>query len=189
MDIPIGTTFKYIKILFSIKDILLNVYHWCLPAYRIIVFGASGTGKTQLIAQMRGLKLKDQEMTSNVHKHKITLKGRRIILYDAPGHKSMQDLRERLKDMITKEKIKGVINVVSYGYAERDGADLSKIFQAGSLSVKDDCLRTSRKYEIGQLKEWVNSINNDNRIKLIIFQIYDNIINWWHGSTIVRCHC
>lgn len=169
----LATLFKYIKLMFSINTIIRKLCYainYCKCPYRIIVFGASGTGKTQLIALLKGDKLKDHETTYDTHKYTIHLKdnGRRIVLYDAPGHKSMKGLRKDLKDAIIRDKIKGVINVVSYGYAERSGTDLNSVFQKNTSTVKEEYLNNSRTYEISQLKEWVDAISKDNRINWII---------------------
>lgn len=178
------TIIKYIRVFWNIKGFVnkaRSLWHYIQPPYRIIVFGASGTGKTQFISQLREIPPTKPKGTYRLMKHKIVLKnhGRRIHLYDTPGHILSKQARDDIKDEIIQNKIKGIINVVSYGYAEREKADTANVFKAGTNDVKQGYLNDCLNAELKLLDEWVSAISKDNRVKWIITLI--NKADIWSG--------
>ena len=106
----------------------------------------------------------------------------KILFYDAPGHITLKNEREKLQKLIANNKIDGIINIVTYGYNDASEAKDVPIFKSGSQfgEVKEDYLRTNRANELAQLEEWKDRINSYNGIKWTITVI--NKADIWHSQ-------
>mgnify|MGYP002656718658 FL=1 len=58
--------------------------------------------------------------------------GHKIKLYDLPGHVSYKANRDRVIELMAKQKVYGIINVVSYGYHEVQNAQNLKTFKVSN---------------------------------------------------------
>lgn len=188
--------FLIIKDLFSFVysflkwgSIAKKVKYWVIYYFQspinIIVFGESGTGKSQLVSCITG-KPVDKERTRVTQKNTFTLpNGRRVIIRDTPGHNTYKQLRsEECQKFLIKKKVKGIINVVSYGYHEAGAADEVKIFKTGTSDVKEEFLRENRIREISQIDDWMDYVHND-CIQWII-TIINKADIWYKDSPIVN---
>lgn len=170
------------KVSFWIDKISYYINFYFRHPVRVIVFGESGTGKTQFINSL----LKDnfkKGRTRLTERRRLVLKnGRKILFLDSPGHQTLKEQRYKLSECISKKKITGIINVVSFGYNESDTAENVKIFKVGTYEVKDEYLRDNRKREISQLDDWIRYINSDNKVKWII-TIVNKADIWYDNKT------
>lgn len=147
------------------------VYFWNYTIYKpakILIIGVSGSGKTQFLNSFLGIPmLQDNRTYVPDNKYFIFDNGRKIQFIDLPGHTTLQGARQKYIDEITKNKIKGIINVVNYGYndAEQNNAD---VFKTGENEVKPAYLIDNRKSELSQLKEWLNRIHGESKPDWII---------------------
>jgi len=139
------------------------IYYFCSPI-NVILFGESGTGKSQLANCITGSNLASKKRTRVTEPKTFTLpNGRRINIMDTPGHKTYSPQRRELcQKFINKKKIRGIINIVSYGYHETDVANEVKIFKNGTYEVKEEYLRENRNREIEQISEWIDYITHEN---------------------------
>lgn len=154
--------------LFKFASIYKKTKYWLIYYFRapitIILFGESGTGKSQLLNCIVGENNAPVQRTRVTDTRTFTLpNGRRVNIIDTPGHKTYSHQRIILcQKSIIKKKIKGIINIVSYGYHETDVADEVKIFKNNTSEVKEEYLRENRKREVAQIEEWIDYIRNEN---------------------------
>lgn len=171
--------FKWAKLMPKIKYIVN--YYFASPI-NIVVLGASGTGKSQFTKFFSGDSSKSIHRTRQVVIRTFTLpNGRRIKYFDLPGHDSYALIRKDVfEKFIIRNKIKGIINVVSYGYHEYENKEELKIFKTGTYDVREEYLRENRNREIQQLDEWT-SYNLYNHISWIITIV--NKADIWHENS------
>lgn len=157
-----------LKISFWIEKITYISNFYFRSPVRVIVFGESGTGKTQFINSLLSNNFTKGRTRLTERKRMILNNGRKILFFDTPGHQTLKEQRYKLSEFISQKKIAGIINVVSFGYNESDTADGVKIFKVGTDEVKEEYLRENRKREISQLDDWIRYINAENKVKWII---------------------
>ena len=150
---------------------------------KIAIYGDSGVGKTQFLRTLTGKNsyLVVRDRTRNTVRHKMTLRtGRKIMLIDISGHASNKASRDSVLNDITRGKIKGLINVVNYGYQDSEllQAAPDQVFKVGSSEVKPEFLKENRKREIQRTKEFVERIGPDVKMKWVITLI--NKADIWH---------
>lgn len=160
-----------------IDGIIYVFNYYCRSPYRVAVFGTSGAGKTEIIRALveEPVGERDPERTGFYQKKVMQLKnGRKILLIDAPGHSTLVTERNAVTEMIVGKKIKGIINVVTYGYNEAIETEDVTIFKVPSTSssvtreVKDEYLNTNRKNELNQINEWSKFITGKSKIEWVI---------------------
>lgn len=176
------------KASYWINKIKYNFNYYARAPIRVIIFGESGVGKTQFINSL----LNRPESTNRTRQIEpstmILSNGRKVVLFDTPGHQSLKQERYRMAELITKKKIKGIINVVNYGYNEVDTIDAVKIFTEESSSiVKDEYLKENRKREISQLDDWLRHINAKSSVQWVITVINKADI-WFENQSAVLAH-
>jgi len=141
---------------------------------RIIVFGVSGTGKTQFINSLRG-KLSVPTRTLANHTFDYAIDDYPIKFLDTPGHSTLYDRKKAIQEILA-EGVEGVINVTSYGYEENPEVELSHIFDEEE-NVRESFLSANRQGELERLGEWLPWIDQKNVGWLI------NLVNkadvWW----------
>lgn len=176
--------------LFKFPTIYKKAQYWFIYYFRspinVILFGESGTGKSQLANCIIGSNNPSNKRTRITTKQTFVLpNGRRINIIDTPGHKTYTLQRQELcHKFIVKNKIKGIINIVSYGYHETDVADEVRIFKNNTSEVKEEYLRENRNREIAQVDEWINYLNNKN-IRWII-TIINKADIWYQNHSAVK---
>lgn len=176
--------------LFKFGTIFKKAKYWSIYYFRspikVILFGESGTGKSQLANCIIGNNFLPKNRTRVLDLKTFTLpNGRRIKIIDTPGHKTYTSQRKDVcRKFIDKKKIKGIINIVSYGYHETDVADEVKIFKTGTYEVKEEYLRENRKREIEQINEWIDYITHEN-VKWII-TIVNKADIWYNDYNAVK---
>lgn len=138
----------------------------------VLVYGDSGVGKTQFLQTLTG---KDgyyaPERTRELNHYDLELRsGRQVRFIDTPGHKSNKTVRTSALDDMTKGKIHGIINIVSYGY--QDSEDLQNnpdlAFQNGTNTVKPQYLKQNRMLEIERTKEIIERISSNVKVQWFI---------------------
>lgn len=151
---------------------------------KIVVFGLSGTGKSQFINSLKKhLAIAQRTITTEKVKHAID--DFPIIFIDTPGQSARAYERKKELTDIIKNGVEGIINVTSYGYEENPDFPLENIFTSEGI-VKEDFLKLNRKAEIDRLNEWLPHIE-PNQIGWII-----NLVNkadlWWDKISEVNAH-
>ena len=173
------TSVKYGLAILNMKNLMKKVIYfynrYLRPKKHVIIFGESGTGKSQFLNAILGNPAIESSRTRYTHECTLILEnGRKICFYDSPGHTSLQQDRIRLTDKIRNRKIDGILNVVNFGYSESDTAQSLSIFKVPNdkeqkiREVKESYLNENRKREISQLDEWFNLIRSDTELKWII---------------------
>lgn len=134
---------------------------------KIAVLGESGSGKSCFLNSFGG-KAYTGESTRFIESFKYTLQdGRRVEFFDCPGQASYKNERQKIKTRILNGHFDAIINVVCFGYNESEGTNV-KIFKSGTTEVAQKYLEDNRKFELRQLKEWIDDITGQTNIKLII---------------------
>lgn len=182
--------------------ILVSVHRWtkrCVYLWnycvhkptKVLVLGVSGSGKTQFLNSFLGIPmLEDNRTYVPENKYYIFENGRKIQFVDLPGHVIHIAARQNYIDEITKNKIKGIINVVNYGYndAEVNNAD---VFKAGENEIKSAYLKDNRKNELNQLNEWLPRIHGGSKPEWIItivnkadiwYDKKDDVMNYYESG-------
>lgn len=138
----------------------------------VLVYGDSGVGKTQFLLTLTG---KDSYYapvrTRELNHYELELRSGRLVRFiDTPGHQSDKKARTSALDDMTKGKIQGIINIVSYGY--QDSEDLQKnpdmAFQNGTNVVKPQYLKQNRMLEIERTKEIIERISSNVQLQWFI---------------------
>ncbi len=140
----------------------------------VIVYGTTGAGKTEFIRALleQEVDLMNPPRTRFFEGKRLVLNnGRKIKFFDVPGHSSLKQQRQTVAEKIVKRKIKGIINVTTYGYNDVEEAEdvaIFKIDNPGIPVVKNDYLKKNRQRELEQIREWENYITSYNKIKWLI---------------------
>lgn len=162
--------YGFIKIFFNFtkwgpKIIYFWNYFFSKP-YCVIVYGATGVGKTEFCRSLleRNLELTESPRTVLHQIEILVLKdGHKIKLYDLPGHVSYKANRDRVIELMAKQKVYGIINVVSYGYHEVQNAQNLKTFKVSNgedvLNIDTQFQKDNLQREYEQAKEWRTGAN------------------------------
>lgn len=148
--------------------------YYCRKPVNVIVFGISGAGKTEFVRSLmeQNIDVINPSRTRFYDKKRMILKnGRKIQFFDVPGHSSLKQQRQKMIELITKNKIRGIINITTYGYNDVDEAKDVSPFQVGQSPipiVKQEYLNKNRKREMDQIREWGNFITSSNKVEWVI---------------------
>lgn len=186
----IWETVKLLKYIFKLpkwwEGLVYATNYYCRKPVNVVVYGTSGAGKTEFI---RALLEEDVDVVNpprtrfNSRKRLVLKNGRKIHFYDVPGHSSLKQQRQSVTEMILKKKIKGIINVTTYGYNDAEEAEGVSIFKVDNLGipvVKNDYLNKNRQRELEQISEWEDFIRSSNKIEWVITVI--NKADIWYKS-------
>lgn len=102
---------------------------------------------------------------------------------DTSGHRTVNGGRKKLLNLMTNNKVVGVINIVNYGYqyTEELAEDWNRVFKVGAKEVKQSFLKENRKREIQRTEELLERISPDlKKIKWIITVI--NKADVWYDD-------
>jgi hypothetical protein len=104
--------------------------------------------------------------------YKTTIADLPIVLFDTVGQ-TVQDTTEILEELLEKDKVEGIINVVSYGYV----ANYREIRKEDILS--GDFFVTAREAELEHLDVWLPTLNSKRSVNWIITLVNQADI-WYH---------
>ena len=150
---------------------------------KVLLYGDSGVGKTQFLNTLTGNNIYSTQRTRVTQKRKLILSsGRKIIFLDTPGHQSAEMHRGEILNQISRGKIRGVINVVNYGY--QDSLELQEhpdtAFNVDTKEVKLSFLKENRKLEITRTKEFISRITPNIKLDWVITVI--NKADIWYSN-------
>jgi hypothetical protein len=167
------------------RNLFIQKMKWLITKRKkIVVFGISGTGKSQFINSLKKcLEIPNRTLTTDKTIHDI--EEFPIVFIDTPGHGERFFERKKEITNILKNGVEGIINVVSYGYEENPDAQVGDIFDAKD-NVKDSFLRLNRKVEIERLAEWLPQISPTD-IRWII-NLVSKADLWWDRPDEVKEH-
>ena len=148
----------------------------------IVLFGNSGSGKSQFVTSMKEVvTIPQRNLTTK--KVRLNVEDFPLKFIDTPGHNESIHIRRAEVQNIIKDGAEGIINLVSFGFEETPNADRSVAYDDQD-QIKQDFLEQNRKQEIERLAEWLPQVNPDNT-KWII-----NLVNksdiWWDEHTLVH---
>lgn len=143
---------------------------------KILLFGNSGTGKSQFIEELRG-NVTTAIRTHATQKFKIPVANLPTVFIDVPGQAGYTYQRREQVDFIIQDGVEGIINIVDYGYHEIETPNISQpIFIENK--VNKHILEVNRNLELEQLAEWLPRISPNKNIKWIINLITKADV-WW----------
>lgn len=153
---------------------------------KILILGASGSGKSQFIESLKNSKgLVVVPRTHESESMKIDFFDYPIEVRDTPGHESKKELRLIELDRLILQPVEGIINVVSYGFSEAPEAGRN-IAIKNKILDKDFIIK-NREYEIEQINEWVNRVRPNRNVKWIITLVTKADL-WWENYEEVNEH-
>jgi energy-coupling factor transporter ATP-binding protein EcfA2 len=158
------------------RNKIISFINYLIKENRVILlFGTSGSGKTQFIKSLNN-SVEQALRTHKTKRHKIPIKNMPLKFIDTPGHTEYVNQRRKEIDKIINKGVEGIINIVSYGYNDQEELSDFKVFDVnGKLS--QGYLSDNRHKDIMQLKEWLPRISNKN-VKWIVNLITKADI-WW----------
>ena len=199
-----------LKQIWGIIKAICNIYKWgprliygwnylFSKPYSVIVYGASGVGKTEFC---RALLERDIECTDAprtvIHQveNLILNDGHKIRLYDLSGHISYKMNRNKVIETIARQKSYGIINVVSFGYHEVPNAQNLKTFKVAngdekSYEIDTQYIKENLQREFEQAKEWHTGSHLSTNIGWIItvvnkadiwFAKYDQVMEYYQSN-------
>lgn len=160
--------------------------YYCRKPVNVIVYGTTGAGKTEFVRALMGQNVdvvNPPRTRFYIGKRLVLKDGRKIRFYDVPGHSSLKQQRQAVTEMILKKKIKGIINVTTYGYNDAEEAEDVTIFKVSDSVipiVKNDYLTKNRLRELEQIREWEGFITSSNKIEWVITVV--NKADIWHEN-------
>lgn len=157
-------------------------YNRLKPTLKIAVLGESGSGKSCFLNSFGGKEYTGESTRFTESFIFVLPSGQRVEFFDCPGQATYRNERQRIKTRILNGHFHAIINVVCYGYNESEGTNV-KIFRKGTDGndeVAQKYLTDNRKYEIRQLKEWIDDINSQTKLKWILTLI--NKADVWYDE-------
>ncbi len=161
---------------------------------RVLVFGASGAGKST-VGKLLGEKLTDEDLLRGY------VSSRAVESYDlgktvagsvlvAPGQRLRRHAADELRSMLTTGKVAGVMNVVAYGHHAFDpntAFQEHRAFQPGMTKARflTAYLKDSREEELRELEILVPAIVDCPR-KLWFMTVVTKQDLWWDKRAEVR---
>ncbi len=150
------------------------------PEHYILIFGASGVGKTSMIKCLSGGDpfVNPERRTINVKEHSFELDDFKFTLIDTPGEPTKKDKRiDAIKNVIAKKGASlGVINVVAYGYHEGPRGKYAPIVKG---QVNEEYLADCRKQEMNMIAEWVPVLFGGQMSADWIITVITKADLWW----------
>lgn len=183
------------------KKIQYFFNYYCRSPYNVLIYGCSGAGKTEFIRALLEEPVTEQPAprTQAIDNKKIVFEnGRKIRFYDLPGQAVQRRNRQMATEKIARHQIKGIINVVTYGYNNVEENEIANIFSNDPVSnVKESYLTTNRNAEITQLSEWMEFIHDGCGVECVITVITkadiwdknkEEVMSYYqHGQYYTRC--
>lgn len=146
----------------------------------ILVLGASGAGKTQLIqtlANPLSIPSFGYQRTVSAQNRRLAVDEYPFLLIDTPGQRMDKAVRFRALTAALADKVEGIINVVSFGYHEGEGPKANAVPGSAGNIAKADFLKERRQIELDLLSEWVPLV--DSTISRWILTVVTKADLWW----------
>jgi GTPase SAR1 family protein len=145
--------------------------------YNVLVLGASGVGKTNLIESLiiqTPEVIHHSDRTLAATESSIQIKKLPFKFIDTPGEFCHKPIRkEAIKNVFTDISI--LINVVCYGYHE--SGEENRVFLPNGEAVHPDYLEENRKKEIEAMQEWTEILGGHASYRLLT--IVSKADLWW----------
>lgn len=157
----------------------------------IIVFGSTGSGKTNFLTSLAaGAKLIDpisrDDRTEQVERSRIKIVDRPFSLIDTPGQRAHQHLRsEVVREAIGRAPVR-IINVVSYGYHEYRMPSVADAVD-GEGNPRPEYLQRHRVDELAALDEWLPLLGDRGTTKWILTVVTKADL-WWNDQNAAVAH-
>ncbi|MCF8070683.1 MAG: 50S ribosome-binding GTPase [Deltaproteobacteria bacterium] len=165
-------------------DKLVTVFQ---KKHKILLLGSTGVGKTNLVQSLTEITPKaihHMNRTEFIKKQHIKIAKKPFVLIDTPGQAEHKYYRKEGMLDVMKEKISGIINVVSYGYHEyRIGVD--KVYRKDG-SFRANFLKRHRENEIEAIKKWTPLLGTPELIKWIITVVTKADLWWDYRESILQ---
>lgn len=149
------------------------------PSAKIVVLGNTGVGKTQfihsLIEDLRYVRAKGA--TQIAEAYQAFLEDSPIVLMDTVGG-DIPNTYLLLEEMLHKNEVEGIINVVSYGYIGEQGRINLKDAIDETGQVSPHFLALARQKDIAYLNQWLPLLTPHTQIGWIITLI--NQMDIWY---------
>lgn len=163
---------------------------WLKKKRKILVLGASGTGKSQLInsiADPLSDRLDTMQRTVAVERRLLMISGNPFIFSDTPGQLLDEAKRKVAITEAIRTQIEGVLNVACFGYHEAAEANRDDaVPTSGSQIAKADYLHQRREREESLLSEWVPLF--DNQTARWVLTAVTKADLWWPDRARVEAH-
>jgi len=150
--------------------------------HRILVLGATGTGKTQLIKSLTTLvpeAISYMKRTQLIEYNKIKIDKKLFDFIEAPGDLTKKDIRQTAYKEAIKIGVDAVMNVVAYGYHEYRVGEMNDVFTPKG-NIRKKFLEVHRQAEIDMLHEWDKLILGDEVTKTMLTVVTKADI-WWNN--------
>jgi energy-coupling factor transporter ATP-binding protein EcfA2 len=152
--------------------------------HRVLVFGNTGAGKTQLIESLEKTAPKAIDAitrTAVVTRHRLKIERKPFVFIDTPGEyrdKRLEAIREAIK-----APVDGVMNVVSYGY---DEGHLGKDEAIVRGQINAEYLAKRRKRELELIGEWAPDLIADSPGTWLITVVTKADLWWEERDRVIK---
>ncbi len=158
---------------------------------KILVLGASGAGKTQLIRSLNEdvvASIPPSERTLFGTRTRTVLKNIPFLFIDTPGLVAHKGARRKALQEAIKSHVFGIINVVCFGYHEGEAETKYVIRRSGGEDlVRVRYLKERRSVELSGLSEWLPLV--DNNVTDWVITVVTKADLWWpHQGVAVYDH-
>lgn len=148
---------------------------------RILVLGATGTGKTAFVESLIDnvpKAIDPMNRTQFVEQYRIKISKEPFIFIDTPGQiRHARRRRQAIKEALNVQNgVAGIINVVSFGYHEASTVSRPAINAAGK--VAESFLSQQRRVETALLDEWTELLGADSSVQWLITVVTKADL-WW----------
>lgn len=148
--------------------------------HRVLVLGATGTGKTAFLESSTEVVPKAIELMNRTEfneKYRIKISKELFIFTDTPGQRLHTRRRQEAMREVLKSKggVAGIINLVSYGYHEASTVKLPAI---KASKVPASFLEQRREVEIAMLDEWKDLLGGAESAKWLVTVVTKADL-WW----------
>jgi hypothetical protein len=156
----------------------------------LVVLGASGVGKTNLIVSLNaagGLIAANWRMnrTTATVRQQVRINGEPYRVIDTPGQRLHQADRLETVREASRRPLVRIINVVSYGYHEYD-TDVSNVIRADG-QPDPAFLERRREEELSALNEWLPILGDRSITKWVLTAVSKADL-WWKENEKVLNH-
>lgn len=161
---------RYVKLPEIWEGVKKKCRKWFSRTRRIVLYGESGSGKTQFLHTLLGKQEDfDEQRTQTIVEYPFELSdGHKVIFIDTPGNQSLDYIRKTLQERYAKNEICGIINVVSNGYQSIPTTNQTQVFNVDSNEVKPQYLSMNKERELRQLEEWKSFVTARSGVKWFV---------------------
>lgn len=157
---------------------------------KILVLGASGTGKTQFVNSLMNPlseRLGGRQRTISVQRRKVLVDEYPFLLLDTPGQQGDEAKRKPEITNVLRNPIEGLINVVCFGYHEAaEAGSADALPKSGRGIANADYLDRRRRVELALLSEWVPFL--DPTSVRWVLTVVTKADLWWPDDKRIQTH-